>query len=149
MIATKIDPEELKRMDKIIRQRGLLNRSDLVRDAIRLYPSLSSLETETRLRILRLINESIGSSDETAAQLVEETRRERRDSNSEPGSVTFEDPGQSARKTGQKCERLLLIRHRRSSFKSTRFLLSVSDNFSINRLSDVTSLAPKASANPR
>ena len=63
MIAAKIDPEELKRIDKIIRKRDLLNRSDLVREAIRLYLSLSSLETKTRLRILRLINESIGSSD--------------------------------------------------------------------------------------
>src|SRR5947209_2288153 len=77
MIATDIDPEGLKRIDKIIRQRGLLNRSNLVRDAIRLYLSLSSLETETRLRILRLINESIGSSDKTAAQLVEETGKEK------------------------------------------------------------------------
>ena len=72
MIATDIDPEGLKRIDKIIRQRGLLNRSNLVRDAIRLYLSLSSLETETRLRVLRLINESIGSSGKTAARLVEE-----------------------------------------------------------------------------
>jgi len=76
MIATDIDPEELKRIDKIIRQRGLLNHSNLVRDAIRLYLSLSSLETETRLRILRLINESVRSSGKTATQLVEESRRE-------------------------------------------------------------------------
>ena len=75
-ISTKIDSEELKQIDKMIRRRGLLNRSNLVREAIMLYLSLSSLETETRLRILRLINESIGSSDKTAAQLVEEARRE-------------------------------------------------------------------------
>ena len=75
-VATKIDSEELKRIDKIIRRRGLLNRSDLVREAIRLYLSLSSLETETRLRILRLINESVGRSGKTAAQLVEVTGRE-------------------------------------------------------------------------
>ena len=76
MIATDIDPEELKRIDKIIRQRGLLNHSNLVRDAIRLYLSLSGLEAETRLRILRLINESIGTSGKTVAQLVDEARRE-------------------------------------------------------------------------
>ena len=75
-VTAKIDSEELKRIDKIIRQRGLLNRSNLVRDAIRLYLSLSSLETETRLRILRLINESVGRSGKTAVQLVEEARRE-------------------------------------------------------------------------
>ena len=76
MIATDIDPEGLKRIDKIIRQRGLLNRSNLVKEAIRLYLSFSSLETETRLRILRLINESVGSSGKTAARLVEEARTE-------------------------------------------------------------------------
>ena len=76
MIATKIDPEELKQIDKIIHQRGLLNRGDLVREAISLYLSLSGLEAETRLRILRLINESIGTSGKTVAQLVDEARRE-------------------------------------------------------------------------
>jgi metal-responsive CopG/Arc/MetJ family transcriptional regulator len=63
-------------MDALVRWRGLLNRSDLVRDAIRLYLSLLSVETEARLRILRLINESVGVSGKTAARLVEEARRE-------------------------------------------------------------------------
>ncbi len=75
-VATKIGSEELKRIDVIVRRRGLLNRSDLVREAIRLYLSLSSLEAETRLRMLRLINESVGASRKTAGQLVEEARRE-------------------------------------------------------------------------
>ncbi len=75
-VATKIDSAELKQIDAIIRRRGLLNRSDLVREAIRLYLSLSSLETEARLRMLRLINESVGVSGKTAGQLVEEARRE-------------------------------------------------------------------------
>ena len=75
-VATKIDSEELKRIDKIIRRRGLLNRSDLVREAIKLYLSVSSLETETRLKILRLIDESAESSRMTAAQLVEKAREE-------------------------------------------------------------------------
>ncbi len=75
-MATKIGSEELKRIDVIVRRRGLLNRSDLVREAIRLYLSLSSLEAETRLRMLRLINESVGASKKSAGQLVEEARRE-------------------------------------------------------------------------
>jgi len=75
-VATKIGSEELKRIDAIVRRRGLLNRSDLVREAIRLYLSLTSLETEARLRMLRLINESAGVSGKTAGQLVEEARRE-------------------------------------------------------------------------
>ena len=75
-MATKIGSEELKRIDAIVRRRGLLNRSDLVREAIRLYLSLSSLETEARLRILRLINESVGVSGKSARQLIEEGRKE-------------------------------------------------------------------------
>jgi metal-responsive CopG/Arc/MetJ family transcriptional regulator len=75
-VATKIGSKELKRIDAIIRRRGLLNRSDLVREAIWLYLSLSSLETEARLRILRLINESVGVSGNAAGQLIEEARNE-------------------------------------------------------------------------
>ena len=47
-VATKIGSEELKRIDTIIRRLGLLNRSDFVREAIRLYLSLSSLESVPR-----------------------------------------------------------------------------------------------------
>ena len=75
-VATKIGSEELKRIDAIVRRRSLLNRSDLVREAIRLCLSLSSLETETRLRMLRLINESVGVSGKSAGQLIEEARKE-------------------------------------------------------------------------
>ena len=75
-VATKIGSEELKRIDAIVRHRSLLNRSDMLRDAIRLYLSLSSLETESRLRILRLINESAGVSGKSAGQLIEEARKE-------------------------------------------------------------------------
>ena len=49
-VATKIGSEELKRIDAIVRRRGLLNRSDFVKEAIWLYLSLASLETEARLR---------------------------------------------------------------------------------------------------
>jgi Arc/MetJ-type ribon-helix-helix transcriptional regulator len=75
-VATKIGSEKLKRIESLVRRRGRLNRSDLVRVAIRLYLNLSRPETETRLRMLRLINESVGVSGKTAAQLVEEARRE-------------------------------------------------------------------------
>ena len=73
-VATKIGSEELKRIDAIVRRRGLLNRSDFVKEAIWLYLSLSSLETEARLRMLRLINESVGVSGKSAGQLIEEAR---------------------------------------------------------------------------
>ena len=75
-VATKIGSEELKRIDAIVRRRGLLNRSDSVKEAIWLYLSLSSLETEARLRMLRLINESVGVSANSAGQLIEEARKE-------------------------------------------------------------------------
>ncbi|HEX9196373.1 MAG TPA: ribbon-helix-helix protein, CopG family [Candidatus Bathyarchaeia archaeon] len=75
-VATKIGSEELKRIDAIVRRRGLINRSDMVREAISIYLSIASLETETRLKILRLINDSVGVSEKTAMQLVEESRRE-------------------------------------------------------------------------
>jgi len=75
-VATKIGSEELKRIDAIVRRRGLLNRSDFVKEAIWLYLSLSSLETEARLRMLRLINESVGVSGKSARQLIEEARKE-------------------------------------------------------------------------
>ena len=75
-MATKIGSEELKRIDAIVRRRGLLNRSDFVKEAIWLYLSLSSLETEARLRMLRLINESVGVSGKSARQLIEEARKQ-------------------------------------------------------------------------
>ena len=75
-VATKIGSEELKRIDAIVRRRGLLNRSDFVKEAIWLYLSLPSLETEARLRMLRLINESVGVSGKSARQLIEEGRKE-------------------------------------------------------------------------
>ena len=75
-VATKRGIEELKRIDAIVRRRRLLNRSDLVRQAIKLYLTLSSLDTDTRLRMLRLFNESVGVSGKTGAQLVEEALRE-------------------------------------------------------------------------
>jgi len=75
-VATKIGSEELKRIDAIVRRRGLLNRSDFVKEAIWLYLSMSSLETEARLRMLRLINESVGVSGKSARQLIEEARKE-------------------------------------------------------------------------
>ena len=74
-VATKIGSEELKRIDAIVRRRGLLNRSDFVKEAIWLYLSLSSLETEARLRMLRLINESVRVSGKSARQLIEEARK--------------------------------------------------------------------------
>ena len=66
----------MKRIDAIVRRRGLLNRSDFVKEAIWLYLSLSSLETEARLRMLRLINESVGVSGKSARQLIEEARKQ-------------------------------------------------------------------------
>ena len=75
-VAVKIGSKELKRIDAIVRRRSLLNRSDFAKEAVWLYLSLSSLETEARLRMLRLINESVGVSGKSAGQLIEEARKE-------------------------------------------------------------------------
>ena len=75
-VAVKIGSKELKRIDAIVRRRGLLSRSDFVKEAIWLYLSLSSLETEARLRMLRLINESVGVSGKSVGQLIEEPKKE-------------------------------------------------------------------------
>jgi len=75
-VAVKIGSKELKRIDAIVRRRGLLNPSDFVKEAIWLCLSLSSLESEARLRMLRLINESVGVSGKSARQLIEEARKE-------------------------------------------------------------------------
>lgn len=76
-IAAKLTEEELRRIDDVVRRRGLLNRSDLIREAIGLYLGLTSLEAEARLRMLRLINESAGSSGKTSGELIDEVRGER------------------------------------------------------------------------
>ncbi len=68
-VATKIGSEELKRIDAIVRRRGLLNRSDFVKEAIWLYLSPSSLETEARLRMLRLITRALWSQGSRRANL--------------------------------------------------------------------------------
>lgn len=75
-VAAKVTDEELRRIDQTVKRRGLLNRSDFIRESIRLYLSLTSLEVETRLRMLRLINESVGSSRKTSGELINEVRGE-------------------------------------------------------------------------
>ena len=76
VVAAKLGRKELRRIDQIVKKRGLLNRSDLIKEAIRLYLSLASLEAESRLRMLRLINESLPSSGKSSGELVKEIREE-------------------------------------------------------------------------
>ena len=75
-VAAKLTGEELRRIDAVVKRRELLNRSDLIREAVRLYLSLTNLEAEARLRMLRLINESMGSSRKTSGELIYEVRGE-------------------------------------------------------------------------
>jgi len=75
-LAAKFSEEDLRRMDRLMRERGFLNRSELIRDAVRLYLGLGTLDAENRLRMIRLINESIAPSRKTAAELIEEVRKE-------------------------------------------------------------------------
>ncbi len=75
-VAAKLSKKELRKIDRVVRTRGLLNRSDLVKEAIRLYISLTTLETETRLRFLRLVNEALGNSGKSSGELIREVREE-------------------------------------------------------------------------
>ncbi|MDI6903537.1 MAG: ribbon-helix-helix domain-containing protein [Methanocellales archaeon] len=75
-VSAKFSEKELHALDKITKERGLLNRSELIREAVRFYVSLMSLETIPRLSILRAINELFGSSGKSAGKLIEEVRAE-------------------------------------------------------------------------
>ena len=54
----------------------MIDRSELIREAVRFYIGLMSTETVPRLRILRAINELFGSSEKSAGELIDEIRAE-------------------------------------------------------------------------
>jgi Arc/MetJ-type ribon-helix-helix transcriptional regulator len=75
-IFAKFSEEEARTLDKMVRDWGLLNRSELIREAVRFYLSLMCVESVSRLRILRALNELFGSSGKRAGELIEELRKE-------------------------------------------------------------------------
>ena len=75
-ISAKFSEKELYAVDKITKELGLIDRSELIREAVRFYIGLMSTETVPRLRILRAINELFGSSGKSAGELIDEIRAE-------------------------------------------------------------------------
>lgn len=75
-VSAKFSEKELYAVDKITEELGLMDRSELIKEAVRFYIGLMSTETVSRLRILRAINELFGSSEKSAGELIEEIRVE-------------------------------------------------------------------------
>lgn len=75
-ISAKFSEKELYAVEKTRKELGLRDKSELVREAVRLYLGLMSTETVSRLKILRALNEVFGSSGKSAGELIEEVREE-------------------------------------------------------------------------
>ena len=75
-VATKLSESEAKLLEKITEEYGFVSKSEVVRNAVRLYLSLLSLKPKERLITLRLINEVISPSKRVSSELIEEAHRE-------------------------------------------------------------------------
>jgi len=75
-VSAKFSEKELQALDRIAEELGLLNRSELIREAVRFYIALMALSTVPRLRMLRAMNELFPSSGKSAGELIEEVRAE-------------------------------------------------------------------------
>jgi len=75
-IATKLSESEAKLLEKITEEYGFVSKSEVVRNAVRLYLSLLSLKPKERLITLRLINEVISPSKISSSELIEDIHTE-------------------------------------------------------------------------
>lgn len=75
-VSAKFSKKELQTLDKVAEGLGLLNRSELIREAVRFYIALINLDTVPRLRILRMINELFAGTGKSAGELIQEVRAE-------------------------------------------------------------------------
>ncbi|NOZ77080.1 MAG: ribbon-helix-helix protein, CopG family [Euryarchaeota archaeon] len=75
-VSAKFSEKEITTLDEITEALGLLNRSELIREAVRFYIALMGMDTVPRLRVLRAINELFGSSGKSAGELIQEVRAE-------------------------------------------------------------------------
>jgi metal-responsive CopG/Arc/MetJ family transcriptional regulator len=70
-VATKLTKKEAELIEKISKEYGFMNKSEIIRSAIRLYVNLLSLPSRERLRVLQIVNELIAPSKLTSSELVE------------------------------------------------------------------------------
>jgi len=75
-VATKLSESEARLLEKITEEYGFVSKSEVVRNAVRLYLSLLSLKPKERLITLRLINEVVSPSRISSSELIEEAHRE-------------------------------------------------------------------------
>lgn len=75
-MSAKFSKKELEALDRVAEGLGLLNRSELIREAVRFYIALVNLDTVPRLRVLRAINELFAGSGKSAGELIQEVRAE-------------------------------------------------------------------------
>jgi Arc/MetJ-type ribon-helix-helix transcriptional regulator len=75
-VSAKFSKKELEALDRVAEGLGLLNRSELIREAVRFYIALVNLDTVPRLRVLRAINELFAGSGKSAGELIQEVRAE-------------------------------------------------------------------------
>jgi len=75
-VATKLSESEARLLEKITEEYGFVSKSEVVRNAVRLYLSLLSLKPKERLVTLRLINEVISPSRRSSSELIQEAHGE-------------------------------------------------------------------------
>ncbi len=75
-VSAKFSKKEMQTLDQVAEGLGLLNRSELIREAVRFYIALVNLDTVPRLRVLRAINELFKNSGRSAGELIQEVRAE-------------------------------------------------------------------------
>jgi len=75
-VSTKLTKKELRLLEKLSKEYGFMNKSEMIRSAVRLYINLLNLAPRERLSMLRIINEIIAPSKKTSSQLIEEVHKE-------------------------------------------------------------------------
>ena len=75
-VATKLSKMENELLEKVTKEHGFLSKSEVVRNAVRLYLSLLNLKPKERLVTLRLINELVSPSRRSSSELIEEAHKE-------------------------------------------------------------------------
>lgn len=75
-VSTKLTKKELRLLEKLSKEYGFMNKSEMIRSAVRLYINLLNLAPRERLSMLQIINEMIAPSKKTSSELIEEVHKE-------------------------------------------------------------------------